>query len=164
MVMDDRLCADHPGGWNTCSSGQGGAAIPSAASEGSRRKGRRQDTTDLWSKRSTFDKEREEEEAVSVETNGHFPLVYVWALKDWVANWGWNVFSLMDQITSHVFIFGCVKVIIQDLCQQHWCTLSVLQYWLMSGLMGNRPCLDSVWLRCCSWFLLCSPLATQMGA
>lgn len=46
-------------------------------------------------------------EAVSVETNGRSPLVYVWALKDWVGNWGWNVFTLMDEITSCFHFWMC---------------------------------------------------------
>lgn len=90
-------------GWHTCSCGHRGAKTHSAAFESLKRKGRRLDIADLWCYKSTFDKEREEE-VVSVETNGRFPLVYMWALRDWVGNWAWNVFTLMDQITCFYFV------------------------------------------------------------
>lgn len=79
----------------------------------------------------------------------------MWALKDWVANWGWNVFTLMDQITSHVFILGCVKVIIQHLCQQHWCTLSVLiNVWSNEKSALFRFCMAEILLMISAVFTL----------
>lgn len=85
-----------------------------------------------------------------METNGHFPLQNMRASKDWVGNWGWNVFTLMDQITS--FLFWDRSKSSSKLCVSsigaHY---QSLKYWSMF-----RFCRTEM-------FQLCSHLAPQMG-
>lgn len=167
MVMYDCFSADHSVWWHTCSFGHGGAQIQPATFESSKLEDRRQRVTDLWSYGSAFVKEREEE-AVSVEANGHFPLACVSA-EGLAVKLRMKVLHLNaskhNNVLMHItFLFWDVsKITIQELRQQNRCPISVLLYWLMSGRMKSRPSLECVWVRHHSRVLLCSHLTTQMG-